>query len=148
MSLDPKHKSTALTEGPSRAPARAMLKAVGFSDADLHKPLVGLSPRGTALEADGTAAAEKREDLVADLGDDVVLPGLVLPRSRLGETVGEQLLMGETGARRGASALAVRAHCSLRSATVRSSERLSVLTLGRRWSRGCGWSPSAGRVDR
>src|SRR5436190_14807806 len=32
-----------LTTGPSRAPARAMLKAVGFSDADLRKPLVGVA---------------------------------------------------------------------------------------------------------
>jgi dihydroxy-acid dehydratase len=32
-----------LTTGPSRAPARAMLKAVGFSDADLRKPLIGVA---------------------------------------------------------------------------------------------------------
>src|SRR5437588_3367021 len=32
-----------LTSGPSRAPARAMLKAVGFSDADLRKPLIGVA---------------------------------------------------------------------------------------------------------
>jgi len=38
-----KWHSTALTEGPSRAPARAMLKAVGFSDEDLHRPLVGVA---------------------------------------------------------------------------------------------------------
>ena len=38
-----KHRSAALTEGPSRAGARAMLKAVGFTDADLHKPLVGIA---------------------------------------------------------------------------------------------------------
>ena len=49
MTLDPKHKSTALTEGPSRAPARAMLKAVGFSDADLHKPLVGIANTWTEI---------------------------------------------------------------------------------------------------
>ena len=35
--------SNPLTTGPSRAPARAMLKAVGFSDADLRKPLVGVA---------------------------------------------------------------------------------------------------------
>ena len=49
MTLDPKHKSNALTEGPSRAPARAMLKAVGFSDADLHKPLVGIANTWTEI---------------------------------------------------------------------------------------------------
>jgi dihydroxy-acid dehydratase len=32
-----------LTTGPSRAPARAMLKAVGFSDADLKRPLIGVA---------------------------------------------------------------------------------------------------------
>jgi dihydroxy-acid dehydratase len=49
VTLDPKHKSNALTEGPSRAPARAMLKAVGFSDADLHKPLVGIANTWTEI---------------------------------------------------------------------------------------------------
>ena len=32
-----------LTTGASRAPARAMLKAIGFSDADLRKPLIGVA---------------------------------------------------------------------------------------------------------
>jgi dihydroxy-acid dehydratase len=32
-----------LTTGPHRAPARAMLKAVGFTDADLKKPLIGVA---------------------------------------------------------------------------------------------------------
>jgi dihydroxy-acid dehydratase len=35
--------SNPLTTGSSRAPARAMLKAVGFSDADLKKPLIGVA---------------------------------------------------------------------------------------------------------
>jgi dihydroxy-acid dehydratase len=35
--------SNPLTTGPSRAPARAMLKAVGFTDDDLKKPLVGIA---------------------------------------------------------------------------------------------------------
>ena len=43
MSLSLKHKSHDLTDGPGRAPARAMLKAVGFSDEDLAKPLVGVA---------------------------------------------------------------------------------------------------------
>src|SRR5881394_160115 len=36
-------RANPLTTGPSRAPARAMLKAVGFSDADLKKPLIGVA---------------------------------------------------------------------------------------------------------
>ncbi|MBI4401155.1 MAG: dihydroxy-acid dehydratase, partial [Nitrospirae bacterium] len=43
MASDPKHKSHDLTDGPGRAPARAMLKAVGFTDADLARPLVGVA---------------------------------------------------------------------------------------------------------
>jgi len=36
-------RSNPLTTGPHRAPARAMLKAVGFSDSDLKKPLIGVA---------------------------------------------------------------------------------------------------------
>ncbi|MET0514671.1 MAG: dihydroxy-acid dehydratase [Nitrospiraceae bacterium] len=43
MISNPKHKSHDLTDGPGRAPARAMLKAVGFTDADLERPLVGIA---------------------------------------------------------------------------------------------------------
>jgi dihydroxy-acid dehydratase len=38
-----KRHSTALTDGPERAGARAMLKAIGFTDDDLAKPLVGIA---------------------------------------------------------------------------------------------------------
>jgi dihydroxy-acid dehydratase len=38
-----KRHSAALTDGPDRAPARAMLKAIGFTDEDLAKPLVGVA---------------------------------------------------------------------------------------------------------
>jgi len=43
MTDDLKRRSRAITEGPSRAPARAMLKAVGFSDEDLRRPIVGVA---------------------------------------------------------------------------------------------------------
>ena len=38
-----KRHSVALTDGPDRAPARAMLKGTGFSDEDLAKPIVGVA---------------------------------------------------------------------------------------------------------
>ena len=38
-----KHRSSALTDGPARAGARAMLKAAGFSNEDLARPLVGVA---------------------------------------------------------------------------------------------------------
>ena len=38
-----KRHSAALTDGPDRAGARAMLKAVGFTDDDLAKPIIGVA---------------------------------------------------------------------------------------------------------
>src|SRR5215218_6498190 len=38
-----KWRSTALTDGANRAPARAMLRATGLSDDDLRRPLVGVA---------------------------------------------------------------------------------------------------------
>jgi len=38
-----KRHSATITDGPDRAGARAMLKAVGFTDADLAKPLIGVA---------------------------------------------------------------------------------------------------------
>jgi dihydroxy-acid dehydratase len=40
---DLKKHSAAITEGPSRAPARSMFKAVGFTDDDLRQPLIGVA---------------------------------------------------------------------------------------------------------
>ena len=36
-------RSSNLVDGPHRAPARAMLKAVGFTDSDLRRPLIGIA---------------------------------------------------------------------------------------------------------
>ncbi len=44
-----KRHSQAITEGPQRAPARAMLKAVGFTDEDLRKPLIGIANTWTEI---------------------------------------------------------------------------------------------------
>ena len=40
---DPRQKSRILLEGPDRAPARAMMKAVGFKDEDLARPQIGVA---------------------------------------------------------------------------------------------------------
>ncbi len=42
-----KRHSHALTDGPDRAPARSMLKAIGFTDDDLAKPLVAVATTWT-----------------------------------------------------------------------------------------------------
>ncbi|MDP9244265.1 MAG: dihydroxy-acid dehydratase [Chloroflexota bacterium] len=39
---DPREHSRLLLDGPDRAAARAMLKAIGFTDADLSKPIIGV----------------------------------------------------------------------------------------------------------
>lgn len=44
-----KRNSAAITEGPSRAPARSMLKAVGFSDDDLRRPIIGVANTWTEI---------------------------------------------------------------------------------------------------
>ena len=41
--MDLKHRSHGITDGRDRAPARAMFKAVGFTDSDLQKPLIGVA---------------------------------------------------------------------------------------------------------
>ena len=41
--MDPRHKSRAILEGPDRAPARSYFKAIGFTDEDLARPLVGVA---------------------------------------------------------------------------------------------------------
>jgi dihydroxy-acid dehydratase len=43
MTFDMKHKSRTLLDGRDRAPARAMLKAIGFTDEDLQKPIIGIA---------------------------------------------------------------------------------------------------------
>jgi dihydroxy-acid dehydratase len=43
MSVDPKSRSRAITDGRDRAPARAMLKGIGFTDDDLARPIVGIA---------------------------------------------------------------------------------------------------------
>ena len=43
MRVDPRHKSRMLLDGPDRAAARAYFKAIGFTDEDLARPLVGVA---------------------------------------------------------------------------------------------------------
>src|SRR2546422_7333261 len=43
MTGDGKHRSRVLLDGPRRAPARSYFKAIGFTDEDLTRPLVGIA---------------------------------------------------------------------------------------------------------
>jgi dihydroxy-acid dehydratase len=44
-----KRHSAAITEGAGRAPARAMFKAIGFTDEDLRKPIIGVANTWTEI---------------------------------------------------------------------------------------------------
>jgi len=41
--MELKHRSKEITKGPERAPARAMLRAMGLKDEDLEKPFIGVA---------------------------------------------------------------------------------------------------------
>ncbi|MFQ5682576.1 MAG: dihydroxy-acid dehydratase [Candidatus Binatia bacterium] len=43
MAENLKKRSSVITDGPDRAPSRAMLKAAGFTDEDLSRPIVGVA---------------------------------------------------------------------------------------------------------
>jgi len=43
MTSDPKQHSRVITDGRDRAGARAMLKAIGFTDDDLARPIIGVA---------------------------------------------------------------------------------------------------------
>ena len=47
MPHDPRSRSRIITEGPDRAPARAMLKGIGFDDAALARPIIGVASTWT-----------------------------------------------------------------------------------------------------
>jgi len=41
--MDLKHRSRGITDGRDRAPSRAMFKAIGFTDQDLNRPIIGVA---------------------------------------------------------------------------------------------------------
>lgn len=43
MPFNPKHQSHILTNGRDRAPARSMLKSIGFTDEELARPIIGVA---------------------------------------------------------------------------------------------------------
>ena len=43
MTFDARHKSRVLLDGPDRAAARSMMKAIGFTDKDLKRPQIGVA---------------------------------------------------------------------------------------------------------
>ena len=57
----PKPRSREVTEGPARAPARAMLRAVGFSEEDFDKPQVGIAAAANEVTPCNMGLAEQAD---------------------------------------------------------------------------------------
>jgi dihydroxy-acid dehydratase len=57
----PRPRSREVTEGPERAPARAMLRAVGLSEEDLSKPQVGISAAANEVTPCNMGLAEQAD---------------------------------------------------------------------------------------
>ncbi len=47
MANDLRHRSRVLYDGPNRAPARSYLRAIGLTDADINRPIVGIASTWT-----------------------------------------------------------------------------------------------------
>ena len=71
LTADPRSHSRVLLDGPDRAAARSFFKAVGFTDEDLAKPLVGVAHcwiEITPCNANHRALAEKVKDGIRAAG--------------------------------------------------------------------------------
>jgi dihydroxy-acid dehydratase len=98
MTNDPKRtgkwQSGAITEGPSRAGARAMLRAVGFGRDDLAKPIVGVANTWTEI---GPCNYHLRE-LAASLKDGIRAAGGT-PMEFNTVSISDGITMGSAGMR-------------------------------------------------
>ena len=70
--MDPRHRSRIVTDGTARAPARAMLRAVGFDDEDFTRPQIGVvAAANDLMPCNGYGApASDIDSLVGGYGDD------------------------------------------------------------------------------
>ena len=94
MSDGPTRKSLTTTGGPSRAPNRAMLRAVGFTDDDFDRPIVGVA----SLFSDITPC-NAHLDRLARKGCEGVRAGGGVPQVFGAPTVSDGITMGHLGMR-------------------------------------------------
>jgi dihydroxy-acid dehydratase len=87
-----KIKSQEVTEGPSRAPARAFMRAMGLNDEDLNKPLIGVA--STWNEATPCNLTLDRQAKAAKVG---VSQGGGTPREFVSIAVSDGIAMGHEG---------------------------------------------------
>ena len=89
-----KHRSWEVTEGPERAPARAMMRGMGLSDEDLARPLVGVSNtwnESTPCQLNLDRVARRVKAAVREAGG--------TPREFVTITVSDGIAMGHEGMR-------------------------------------------------
>lgn len=89
-----KRQSLTTTQGPSRAPNRAMLRAVGMNDADFEKPLVGVA----SLHSDITPCNSHLDRLARKAIEGIRTAGGV-PQIFGAPTVSDGISMGHRGMR-------------------------------------------------
>jgi dihydroxy-acid dehydratase len=89
-----KIQSQEVTEGPERAPARAMMKAMGLNDTDLGKPLIGVS--STWNEA---TPCNMHLDKLAHKASEGVSAAGGTPREFISVSVSDGIAMGHEGMR-------------------------------------------------
>ncbi len=87
-------KSLTTTGGPGRAPNRAMLRAVGFTDADFDKPVVGVA----SLFSDITPC-NAHLDRLAEKGREGIRSAGGVPQTFGAPTVSDGISMGHLGMR-------------------------------------------------
>jgi dihydroxy-acid dehydratase len=66
----PKPRSRDVTEGPARAPARAMLRAVGFSEEDFDKPQIGIAAAANEVTPCNMGLDEQAEEARAAIREE------------------------------------------------------------------------------
>jgi dihydroxy-acid dehydratase len=94
MAETTQRKSLTTTGGPGRAPNRAMLRAVGFTDADFNKPVVGVA----SLFSDITPC-NAHLDRLAEKGREGVRSAGGVPQTFGAPTVSDGISMGHPGMR-------------------------------------------------
>ena len=87
-----KLRSAAITEGVERAPNRAMLRAVGFTDADFGKPIVGIANGYSTITPCNAGL-----DVLARRAEAAVRAGGAMPQLFGTITVSDGISMGTEG---------------------------------------------------
>ena len=97
------HRSRLITSGAERSPDRAMLRAVGFGDADFEKPIVGVANGYSTITPCNMGLNDLAERAISSLRD-----GGTMPQVFGTITVSDGISMGTEGMK---YSLVARSHC-------------------------------------